>query len=163
MITIRQANEEDWDAIWPIFQSVIQAGDSYPYPPEMSKAEGKALWLAPKLHTFIAENQVGDVLGTYYIKANQLGLGSHVANAGYMVASNAREQGIATQMCEHSQSTALTLGYKAMQYNLVVSTNEKALRLWTKLGFATVGTLPKAFKHLALGYVDALVMYKWLD
>lgn len=103
-----------------------------------------------------------NVLGTYYIKSNQQGPGNHVCNCGYMVSSAARGRGLATAMCEHSQEIARQLGYKAMQFNLVVSSNEGAIRLWHSLGFATVGRLPKAFHHPSQGYVDALIMYKWL-
>ncbi len=104
----------------------------------------------------------GKVLGTYYLKTNQQGPGDHVCNCGYMVSTAARERGLATAMCEHSQSIARELGYKAMQFNFVASSNEGAVRLWNKLGFETVGRLPKAFNHPSKGYVDALVMYKWL-
>lgn len=111
--------------------------------------------------TFVAEEE-GKLLGTYYIKTNQQGPGSHVCNCGYMVSSAARGIGIATAMCQHSQVVALELGYHAMQFNFVASTNEGAVRLWQKLGFEIVGRLPGAFKHPNLGNVDALVMYKWL-
>lgn len=111
--------------------------------------------------TFVIE-KTDDLLGTYFIKPNQGGPGSHVCNCGYMVSSKARGMGLATKMCEHSQQIALELGFKAMQFNSVVSTNEGAVRLWQKLGFDIVGTLPKAFKHPTQGYVDAYVMYKWL-
>ena len=110
---------------------------------------------------YVAENRA-EIIGTYYIKSNQVGSGSHVCNCGYMVPSTARGRGIATAMCRHSQQAALELGYKAMQFNLVVSSNEAAIHLWQKLGFAIVGRLPKAFKHPSQGYIDALVMYKWL-
>ena len=116
---------------------------------------------APRL-TFMAEDD-DTILGTYCIKTNQAGPGDHVCNCGYMVASAARGRGLATAMCEHSQEVAIKLGYKAMQFNFVVSTNEGAVKLWNKLGFATVGRLPKAFNHPSKGYVDALVMYKWLE
>lgn len=102
------------------------------------------------------------ILGTYYIKTNQGGPGNHVCNCGYMVTIAARGKGLATMMCEHSQQVALELGYMAMQFNFVASSNEGAVRLWQKLGFSTVGVLPKAFNHPSQGYVDALVMYKWL-
>ena len=111
--------------------------------------------------TFVAEDE-GELLGTYYIKTNQQGPGSHVCNCGYMVSSAARGRGIATAMCQHSQIVAIELGYQAMQFNFVASTNEGAVRLWRKLGFEIVGRLPGAFKHPSIGYVDALVMYKWL-
>ncbi len=104
----------------------------------------------------------GQILATYYIKTNQLGPGSHVCNCGYMVASHARGRGLGTILCEHSQKVAVELGYKAMQFNFVASSNQGAIRLCNRLGFATVGRLPKAFNHPTRGYVDALVMYKWL-
>ena len=112
--------------------------------------------------TYVAEEK-GQILGTYYIKTNHPGPGSHVCNCGYMVSSRARGRGIATSMCEHSQEIAIKLGYKAMQFNLVAASNDGAVRLWTKLGFDTVGRLPKAFNHPSKGYVDALIMYKWLE
>lgn len=111
--------------------------------------------------TFVLERN-GKVLATYYIKTNQAGPGSHVCNCGYMVASSAAGQGLATQLCEHSQIVARELGYKAMQFNFVAESNEGAVHLWKKLGFEIVGRLPRAFRHPSLGYVDALVMYKWL-
>ena len=115
----------------------------------------------PRL-TFVAEEN-GEILGTYYLKTNQAGPGDHVCNCGYMVSSTARGRGLATAMCEHSQAIARSLGYKAMQFNFVASSNEAAIKLWNKLGFASVGRLPKAFNHPARGYVDALVLYKWLE
>ncbi|WP_239059390.1 GNAT family N-acetyltransferase [Alteromonas hispanica] len=113
------------------------------------------------LKTFLFENN-GEVLGTYYLKTNQAGPGQHVCNCGYMVAESARGKGLATAMCEHSQKVAKELGYKAMQFNFVASTNEGAVRLWQKLGYDIVGRLPNAFNHPTKSYVDALVMYKWL-
>ena len=121
----------------------------------------KNIWLEVPLKTYLVEDDSG-ILGTYYIKTNHAGPGNHVCNCGYMVASAARGKGLATMMCEHSQQIALDLGYKAMQYNFVVASNEGAVRLWHKLGFTTVGVLPKAFNHPSKGLVDALVMYKWL-
>ncbi len=116
----------------------------------------------PPAATYIAENADGNILGTYYIKPNQPTLGAHVANCGYMVAESARGRGVATQMCEHSQDEALRLGYRAMQYNLVVKTNEASVHLWKKMGFTIAGTLPGAFQHAGHGFVDAYVMYKEL-
>jgi hypothetical protein len=112
--------------------------------------------------TWVIE-EAGQLLGTYYLKTNQGGPGQHVCNCGYMVAAEARGRGLATALCEHSQEQALALGYKAMQFNFVAATNTGAVRLWKKLGFAEVGRLPGAFNHPQQGYVDALVMYKWLD
>ena len=158
---IREATEKDFDAIWPIFQEIVSAGETYAYPRETTKEEALKLWMHLPRKTFVVEE--GDqILGSYYIKTNQEGPGEHVCNCGYMVSSRARGKGLATAMCDHSQRAAMDLGYKAMQYNFVASSNEGAIRLWSKLGFDTVGRLPKAFKHPHRGYIDALVMYKWL-
>jgi len=160
-MNIREASEEDFDEIWPIFHEVVSAGETYAYHQDTTKDQALNIWVNTPRKTFVAiEN--GNILGTYYIKTNQAGPGSHVCNCGYMVSSKARGKGLATAMCEHSQQAAKDLGYKAMQFNYVASTNEGAIRLWEKLGFETVGKLPKAFNHPAQGYVDALVMYKWL-
>ena len=162
MIDIRPIEESDWNVTWPIVQSVTDRGDTYPYDPGIDKDEAYRTWIESPLATYVALEQ-NRVVGTYYIKPNQPGLGSHVCNCGYMVAEDARGKGVATRLCEHSQREAVALGFKAMQFNLVVSSNKAAVHLWTKLGFQTVGTLTKAFKHKTLGYVDALVMYKWLE
>ena len=160
-MTIREATRKDFDAIWPIFNDIVLAGDTYAYPPDTSKNEAQKIWLDQPRKTFVLEDN-DKILGSYYLKTNQAGPGSHVCNCGYMVASTARGKGLATAMCEHSQVVAKELGYEAMQFNFVASSNEAAVRLWHKLGFQTVGNLPKAFNHPTLGYVDALVMYKWL-
>lgn len=161
-VIIRAATEADFEKIWPIFRAIASAGETYAYPRDTSREQARRLWLELPRKTFVAE-EGGGILGTYYIKTNQSGPGSHVCNCGYMVAANARGRGLATAMCEHSQAVALELGYKAMQFNFVASSNEGAVRLWLKLGFDTVGRLPNAFKHPSLGYIDALVMYKWLE
>lgn len=158
---IREAVSEDWKSIWPIFQEVVLAGETYAYEIDTSFEQAKVIWLEVPRKTYVCVED-GKVLGTYYLKTNQTGPGKHVCNCGYMVASEARGKGIATVMCEHSQKTALDFGYKAMQFNFVASSNEGAVHLWNKLGFQTVGSLPKAFKHPMQGYIDALVMYKWL-
>lgn len=158
---IREATEQDFDGIWPIFQEIVLAGETYAYARDTSLDEARRLWLEMPRQTFVVEED-DRILATYFIKTNQAGPGSHVCNCGYMVASQARGRGLATLMCEHSQQVALELGYKAMQFNFVASSNVGAVRLWHKLGFETVGRLPKAFNHPTLGYVDALVMYKWL-
>ena len=158
---IREAKKEDFDAIWPIFHEIASRGETYSYAADITKGEAFRLWMEMPRLTFVAE-EAGRIVGTYYLKTNQAGPGDHVCNCGYMVASSARGRGLATAMCEHSQQIATALGYKAMQFNFVASTNEGAVRLWTKLGFATVGRLPNAFRHPSKGYVDALVMYKWL-
>lgn len=159
---IREAVDEDFGAIWPIYGEVVSAADTYAYSKETSKAEGERLWMKVPRKTFVAEFE-GEILGTYYIKTNQSGPGSHVCNCGYMVSTAARGKGIATAMCEHSQKVALEMGYAAMQFNFVASSNGGAVRLWQRLGFEIVGRLPRAFNHPVMGYVDALVMYKWLQ
>lgn len=160
-MNIREANKKDWDAIWTIFHEVVAAGETYAYATDTSKEQAEKIWLDSPRKTFVFEEN-NEILGTYYLKTNQAGPGSHVCNCGYMVSSNDRGKGLATSMCEHSQKIALDLGYKAMQFNFVASSNKGAVRLWGKLGFDTVGRLPNAFKHPSLGYVDALVMFKWL-
>ena len=159
---IREVTQEDFKQIWPIFYEIAAAGETYAYPRDISREEALKLWMHAPRKTYVIE-QDGTILGTYYIKTNQAGPGSHVCNCGYMVSPAARGQGLATAMCTHSQKIARALGYKAMQFNFVASTNEGAIRLWKQLGFDTVGRLPKAFYHPSKGYVDALVMYKWLE
>jgi ribosomal protein S18 acetylase RimI-like enzyme len=161
-MSIREARSEDFDQIWPIFREIAAAGETYAYPPDITREQARTLWMDAPRKTYAFEED-GRILGTYYIKTNQAGPGDHVCNCGYMVSSAARRRGLATAMCEHSQRIARDLGYKAMQFNFVASSNEGAVRLWNKLGFATVGRLPKAFQHPSAGYVDALVMYKWLE
>ena len=158
---IREASPDDFDAIWPFFQEIVAAGESFPYPRDTSKADGRRKWFNETQQVFVYEED-GEILGTYCIKPNSTGLGGHVCNCGYMVSSAARGKGVASALCVHSQERARELGYLAMQYNLVVSTNEVAVRLWQKQGFDIVGTLPKAFRHPDHGFVDAFVMYKWL-
>jgi L-amino acid N-acyltransferase YncA len=158
---IREASEGDFADIWPIFHEVVSAGDTYAYEMDTTPDEALQIWLRAPRKTFVIEEQ-GRILGTYFIKSNQSGPGSHVCNCGYMVSSAARGRGLATVMCEHSQGIAREMGYKAMQFNFVASSNETAIRLWTRLGFETAGRLPGAFRHPRLGYVDALVMFKRL-
>lgn len=159
---IRQATENDFDQIWPIFHEIVSVGETYAYASNTSKQEANRLWMGLPRRTYVAEDD--DLIeGTYYIKTNQAGPGSHVCNCGYMVAAKARGKGVATSMCEHSQQVAIELGYKAMQFNFVAASNDGAVRLWEKLGFDIVGRLPGAFNHPAQGYIDALVMYKWLE
>ena len=160
-VEVREADGDDWSSIWPIFSEIVRAGDTYAYDTATDEDQARAIWLDAPRKTYVVEDD-DKVLGTYYIKTNQAGPGSHVCNCGYMVSSKARGRGLATIMCEHSQQIAVTLGYKAMQFNFVVSSNEHAVSLWTKLGFDIVGRVPRAFDHPSLGLVDAFVMFKWL-
>lgn len=160
-MTIRPATDRDFTHIWPLFREIVAKGDTYAFAPNTTREEAYQLWMSSPRQTFVAEEN-GVVLGTYFIKTNQSGPGSHVCNCGYMVSSTARGKGIATQMCLHSQERALALGYQAMQFNFVVDSNVGAIRLWEKLGFARVGTVPKAFAHPELGLIGAHIMFKWL-
>ena len=158
---IRPATPEDHAAIWRIIEPVIRAGETYTLPRDMSEADAMAYWTGPDRETFAAE-EGGQIIGTYYLRANQQGGGRHVCNCGYMTADGATGKGVARRMCEHSLDHALARGFKAMQFNFVVSTNERAVRLWQSLNFEIVGCLPLAFEHPRLGLVDALVMFRAL-
>ena len=159
---IRKYQESDWSQVWPIIEKVFRSGETYAFSPEITEQEAHKVWVEMPQETYVATAEDGEILGTYYIKPNQPNLGSHVCNCGYIVSEGARGKGVASGMCEHSQQVAGNFGFRAMQYNLVVSTNEGAIRLWKNLGFQIIGTLPKAFKSKSAGYVDALVMYKEL-
>lgn len=159
---IRQAEAQDVPAIAGIIVPIIRAGTTYALDPALSETEALAYWLASDKETFVAEDD-GVVVGTYYIRANQGGGGSHVCNCGYMTSRDARGKGVARRMCEHSLHYAQTKGFLAMQFNFVVSTNERAVHLWQSLGFEIVGRLPRAFDNPDAGYVDALIFYKHLS
>jgi RimJ/RimL family protein N-acetyltransferase len=154
--------ERDWPAVWSAMEPVIRSGETYPYAMDMDEKGARRMWLELTEAAYVAEDESGDILGTYYIKPNQPTLGAHVANCGYLVSERARGRGVATTMGRHSLEEAVRLGYRAMQFNLVVATNAASLRVWEKLGFEIVGPLPGAFRHATLGYVDAYIMYKVL-
>ena len=158
---IRAATDADHDAIWKIFHEIVAAGDTYAFDPKMSREEALAYWFRSGTRTYVAENDER-VVGTYILRANQLGPGSHVANAGFMVASDVQGCGVGRAMAEHCLSEARRIGFRAMQFNFVVSTNTLAIHLWKRLGFQVVGTLPGAFRHPEKGYVDVYVMYRSL-
>ena len=158
---IREAYKADWPILWPMIRDIVRAGDTYAIPVDIDEAEAQKLWLEEPVKSYVAVED-GIILGTYKLNVNLAGPGNHVANCGFMVSPSARGRGLASNMCKHSEAEALKLGFKAMQYNMVVSTNSGAVRLWQKLGYEIVGTLPKAFRHPNQGYVDAHVMYKWL-
>lgn len=161
-LSIRPFQQRDWPDLWPILHATFSKGDTYTFASDATEEDILGVWTRLPAATFVAYDESGRILGSYYIKANQPGHGSHVANCGYVVSELARGRGVASLMCEHSQATAVGLGFLAMQFNFVVSTNTGAVRLWRKLGFDIVGTLPRAFRHPELGLVDAFVMYKWL-
>ena len=160
-MNIRPAREADEDAIWAIFHAVIATGDTYSFDPETPRDEALAYWFRADTHTYVAQ-QEGRIVGSYILKPNRPGLGSHVANASFMVAPAARGLGVGRRMAEHCLDEARRLGFRAMQFNFVVSTNKPAIRLWQQLGFTIVGTLPGAFRHAQHGFVDAHVMFRTL-
>ena len=158
---IRLAQPADRSAIWALLEPVFRAGETYAVDRDISKDAALAMWCdAPKATYVWEENDA--ILATYYIKTNQQGGGAHICNCGYIVGSAARGQGLAAQMCDHSQIAARDLGYRAMQFNFVLESNESALRIWKRLGFATIGRIPDAFDHPKAGMVDAFVMHKSL-
>jgi ribosomal protein S18 acetylase RimI-like enzyme len=161
---VRPAQACDDDAIWDIIGPTIRAGETYVLPRDMSRTAALAYWRSPAHEVFVAgqEGEGGAILGTYYMRANQAGGGSHVANCGYMTAPAASGRGVARAMCAHSLAHARTRGFRAMQFNFVVSSNERAVALWRSFGFEIVGRLPEAFAHPRLGLVDALVMHRML-
>jgi ribosomal protein S18 acetylase RimI-like enzyme len=161
MTTIRIATTADASAIWSILRPVFRAGETYTIARDIDEAEAIAYWCGRNHETFVADDN-DNILGTYYLRANQAGGGDHVANCGYMTSPQAQGRGIARMMLEHSLVRAKERGFRAMQFNFVVSTNERAIRTWEAYGFAKVGCLPLGFKHPALGFVDAFVMYKQL-
>ncbi len=158
-MNIRAAGPDDFDLIWPMLRDVFRAGDTYAVNPDISKAKARAYWMTQARATYIAENDNG-IVGTYYIKTNQPGGGAHICNCGYVVSQAARGQGVAGALCKHSLTEARHLGYQAMQFNFVLASNDGAVRLWHRLGFETVGTIPDAFSHPTRGLVDAYVMYR---
>jgi L-amino acid N-acyltransferase YncA len=160
-MNLRSAGPSDANAIWSILEPTIRDGETYTLPRDMDREQALAYWFSTDHTVFVAEDD-GEVLGTYYLRANQKGGGAHVGNCGYMTAAKASGRGVATAMCTHSLEYARSRGFHAMQFNFVVSSNLPAIHLWQKFGFETVGRLPGAFLHPSLGYVDALVMYRAL-
>lgn len=161
MLKICPAPDSDRDAIWEIFREVIAAGETYPIDLNIPREQALAYWFKPNAHVFVARNDNG-IAGSYTLHQNQAAGGSHVANAGFIVRKSARGEGIGRAMGEHCLNEARRLGFRAMQFNFVVSANEAAVKLWQSLGMKIVGTLPRAFKHPTRGYVDVHVMYQTL-
>jgi ribosomal protein S18 acetylase RimI-like enzyme len=171
VLNIRPATDSDRDTIWDIFHEVIAAGDTYPIDSKISREGAFAYWFGNDTHTYVAELDSESfrepsfqtdqrVVGTYILRPNQSGGGAHVANAAFMVSAVSRGQGIGRAMGEHCLKEARRLGFRAMQFNFVVSTNESAVKLWQKLGMEIVATLPGAFRHPEKGYVDVYVMFQ---
>jgi len=161
VINIRKSNSTDANEIWEILSAIIREGDSFAYSPQSTKDDMLSYWFHKSKHTYTAMLD-GKIVGTFFIQDNQPGLGSHIANAGYATSPKAYGQGIGKQMGIFSLSEARRLGYKAMQFNIVVKTNERAVKLWKDLGFKVIGEIPDAFQHRALGLVNAYIMYQKL-
>lgn len=161
-LAIRPATDADRDVIWSILEPVIRAGETYPLPTDWDRDTALAYWLSDRHTVFVATDE-DDVLGTYYLRANNLGGGDHIANCGYMTSQSAQGRGIARAMCTHSIEQATRQGYAAMQFNFVIASNTRAVALWTSFGFETLCRLPAVFDHPQEGFVDALVMFKELD
>ncbi len=156
---IRKAIESDLDQVWQLFSEVIKTGDTYVFKPNTPKKDLKKHWFADYMETYVIEEN-GQILGTYIIKPNQIDLGNHIANCGYMVNPAAQGKGIGKKLCEHSLKIAKKNSYEGIQFNIVVSTNKGAVELWKKYGFEIIGTTPKGFRHAKLGFVDTYIMYK---
>lgn len=161
MVTIRKAESRDREQAWQIISEVISAGDTYVFDPETTKEEMLAYWFSPEKHVYVAEES-GSILGTFWLKPNQPGLGDHVCNAAYMVSPAAHGKGIGRQMAEYSLDEARRLGFTAMQFNFVVASNTAAVRLWQSIGMEIIGTIPGAFRHKQNGPTDAYIMHREL-
>jgi L-amino acid N-acyltransferase YncA len=157
-LQIRFYREADWPAVWALLEPVFRAGETFPHDPAITAEDARLSWVGQSQAVQVAVDGAGSLVGTYYLRPNSLTLGAHVANAGYVVAGHCRRQGIGSRLCQHSLQTARQLGFRSMQFNLVVSTNTAGIHCWQRNGFQIIGTLPEAFRHQRLGYVDALVM-----
>jgi ribosomal protein S18 acetylase RimI-like enzyme len=161
MTVVRIATDTDKPAIWQIIKAVIAKGDTYVFDPETPEDEMMSYWFLPEKYVYVTEVD-GEVLGTFWLKPNQPGLGSHVCNAAYMVAPDAGGKGIGRRMAEFSLDEARRLGFTAMQFNFVVKSNAHAVRLWQSIGMEIIGEIPDAFNHRELGYTNAYIMYRKL-
>jgi ribosomal protein S18 acetylase RimI-like enzyme len=160
-ITVRPATAADDDAIWGILEPTFRAGETYPQPRDIGRTDALAYWRSAGHQVMVAADG-GEIVGTDYLRANNQGGGGHVANCGYMTAAGAQGRGVARAMCADSLERARAAGFTAMQFNFVIASNERAVRLWQACGFAIVGRLPGAFRHPRLGEVDAYVMHRAL-
>ena len=161
-LQIRPYEPADWPAVWALLEPVFRAGETFPHDQAITQGQAQVAWVEQSQAVMVAMDPDGAVVGTYYLKPNSLALGAHMANAGYVVAESCRRQGIGSRLCQHSLQAARRLGFRAMQFNLVVSTNTAGILCWQRNGFQVVGTLPGAFRHRQLGYIDALIMFQGL-
>lgn len=161
MLEIRKAVETDKDAVWEIIRAVLSTGDTYTFAPDTGKQEMLDFWFSPEKWTYVALSD-GKIVGTFFLKANQPGLGSHVGNAGYMVAPEAMGKRVGKTMAEYSIEESRRLGFKSIQFNFVVKSNEVAVKLWQDVGFEIIGEIPEAFQHKENGLTNAYIMYRKL-
>ena len=161
MINIRLATPSDTPAIWSILQPIFWAGDTYAQPTDITRDQALDYWTGGHHSAYVAESG-NQILGTYYIGPNQPGNGSHICNCGFAIAKYASGQGLARKLLSHAEMTAVVTGFRAMQFNFVLTTNTRAIAIWERAGFLTIGRIPEAYAHPTKGYVDALIMYKSL-
>jgi len=162
-IEVRTATASDWAQIWPIWRAVVGAGETYVWElSEMTEDEARAAWMLPPPAEVLVARDDGEVVGTAEIRPNQVGRGSHVANASFMVSPSCAGRGIGRALAVEVLDRARAAGYRAMQFNAVVATNVRAVALWESVGFTVVGRVPGAFRHPSEGEVDLLVMHRWL-
>ncbi|MEJ0042091.1 MAG: GNAT family N-acetyltransferase [Rhizomicrobium sp.] len=162
LIRIRSGTRGDDEAIWKILEPTLRAGETYPQPRDITREQALAYWWKPEHAIFVAEDDGGGLIGTYYLKPNSTGPAAHVANCGYMTLPEAWGHGIGRALCLHSLAEARRRGFRAMQFNLVIATNARAVHLWQACGFEIVGRLPGAFEHPTHGFVDALILFQTL-
>jgi L-amino acid N-acyltransferase YncA len=161
MAEIRKATEADKPAVWRIIKAVIAGGDTYVFDPATPEEEMLTYWFSREKHAYVAEEN-GEILGTYWLKANQPGLGDHVGNGAYMVSPEAKGKGVGKLMALHSIEEARRIGFHAIQFNFVVSSNAVAVNLWKAVGFEIIGEIPDAFRHKQHGLTSAYIMYRRL-
>jgi GNAT superfamily N-acetyltransferase len=161
MIEIRKATDADKPTIGKIMKAVVATGDTYTLDPNSTEEELVQTWFSPNMHTYVALLD-GEIVGTFFLRANQAALGAHVGNAGYMVKPDVYSKGIGRHMGEWSLNECRRLGFHSLQFNFVVKTNERAVKLWESIGMQIIGEIPEAFNHKELGLVNAYIMYQKL-
>ena len=161
--TVSKQTEADWPEVWRALEPVFRAGESYPLPRDVGEDAAKAYWIKTDGYNAVARDSAGTIVGVYYLRPDQGGPGDHICNAGYVIAEAARGRGLAAALCFQSQEQARSMGFRGMKFNLVVSTNAAAVKAWKRAGMEIIGTVPGAFRHPELGFVDAYVMFKELE
>ena len=162
MVDVSEQTQNDWPEVWEVLKPAFRAGESYPLPRDVSEEDAKTYWIKTDGYNAVARDHAGEVVGVYYLRPDQGGPGDHICNAGYVIAEAARGKGYATALCLQSQEKARAMGFRGMKFNLVVSTNAAAIRAWEKAGMEIIATVPHAFRHPTLGFVDAYVMFRGL-